>query len=95
MSVTLTRTQALQMFQKIGATIDEGGRHCKVSLEVNGKKIFKTVLSRGSKDIPTGTAMSIFRELGLAGHVEKCIALRNCPMKREAYVEHLQGAGIL
>jgi len=95
MSVTLTRTQAVQMLNKIGATFEEGGRHQKVSLEVDGKKVLRTVLSRGSKDIPTGTAKSIFRELGLSGSVEKCIALRNCPLKRDEYIAYLRSEGVL
>ena len=95
MSVTLTRTQAIQMLTKIGATITAGGRHDKVSLEVDGKKVVRTVLSRGSKDIPTGTAKSIFRELGLSKSIEKCIALRNCPLKREDYIEYLRSEGVL
>jgi len=95
MSVTLTRKQAIQMFNKIGATITEGGRHQKISLEVDGRKVIRTALSRGSKDIPTGTAKSIFRELGLAKSVEKCIALRNCPLQRDEYIKHLREEGIL
>ncbi len=58
MNVTLNRTQAIQMLTKIGARMEEGGRHTKVSFEVNGKKVLQTVFSRGSKDIPTGTAKS-------------------------------------
>lgn len=95
MSVPLTRNQAIQMLTKIGASIEEGGRHQKVSLEVDGKKIFRTVLSRGSKDIPTGTAKSIFREIGLAKNIEKCIALRNCPLTREDYIAYLRSEGVL
>lgn len=95
MSVTLTRVQAIQMLNKIGATIEEGGRHQKVSLVVEGKKVLRTVLSRGSKDIPTGTAKSIFRELGLSGSVDNCIALRNCPMKRDEYIAYLRSEGII
>jgi len=95
MSVTLTRAQAIQMFNKIGATVEEGARHQKVSLVVDGKKVLMTVLSRGSKDIPTGTANSIFREIGLAGSVEKCIALRNCPLKRDEYIAYLRSHGVL
>jgi hypothetical protein len=95
MSVTLTRLQAIQMLIKIGATIEEGARHQKVSLDLNGKKLFRTVLSRGSKDIPTGTAKSIFRELGLTKSVEKCIALRNCPLKRDEYIAYLQSNGVI
>lgn len=95
MSVTLTRKQALQMFTKIGATIEPGGRHQKIHLEVDGIKIFRTILSNGSKDIPTGTAKSIFRELGIASSIDKCIALRNCPMTRDDYISYLRVMGIL
>jgi hypothetical protein len=95
MSVPLTRAQAVQMLTKIGATIEEGSRHKKVRLDVDGKKVLRTILSRGSKEIPTGTAKSIFRELGLARSVEKCIALRNCPMQREEYIAYLRSEGVL
>ncbi len=95
MSVTLNRTQAIQMLTKIGAKMEEGGRHTKVSFEVNGKKVLQTVFSRGSKDIPTGTAKSIFRELGLGKSTEKCLALRNCPLKREEYIAYLQSEGVI
>jgi predicted RNA binding protein YcfA (HicA-like mRNA interferase family) len=95
MGLTLTRKQAIRMLEKIGATFEEGGRHHKVSLEVDGKKVFKTVLSHGSKDIPTGTARSIFRALGLAGSVEKCIALRDCPLQRDEYIAYLRSEGFL
>ena len=95
MGVTLTRTEALRMFTKIGATVTEGGRHHKVSLQVDGKKVLTTVLSRGSKDIPTGTAKSIFRELGLSASVEKCLALKNCPLTREEYIQYLRCQGVI
>ena len=95
MGLTLTRKQAIRMLGKIGATFDEGGRHIKVSLVVKGKTLFKTVLSRGSKNIPTGTAKKIFREIGLAGSVEKCIALRDFPLKRDEYIAYLQSKGFL
>ncbi len=94
MTVTLTREEAIKMLNKIGATVDQGARHMKVSLEIDGKKVFKTVLSRGSKDIPKGTAMNIFRELGLRS-ADKCIALRNCPMSRDEYITYLRKEGIL
>ncbi len=61
MGLTLKRKEAIKMLNKIGATFEEGGRHQKVSLEIDGKTVFRTVLSRGSKDIPTGTARSIVR----------------------------------
>ena len=95
MSVTLTRKQAIRMLNKIGATIEEGGRHHKISLELEGRKLFRTVLSRGSKEIPTGTAKSIFRELGLAKSIDKCIALKNCPLEREDYIAYLRSEGVL
>jgi hypothetical protein len=95
MGLTLTRAQAIQMFKKIGAVIDEGGCHNKVSLEIEGKKVFMTVLSRGTKEIPTGTAKSIFRELCLSNNVDHCIELRNCPMKRNDYIGLLKQAGVL
>ena len=95
MNVTLTRKQAIQMLTKIGAKIEEGTRHTKVTLEIDGKILLSTIFSNGSKDIPTGTAKSIFRELGLGKSVEKCLALRNCPMKREEYIEYLRSEGVL
>ena len=95
MPITLTREQAIQMLTKIGATIEEGARHHKVHLDVDGKKVLRTILSRGSKDIPTGTAKSIFRELGLARSVKKCIDLRNCPLKRDEYIAYLKSEGVL
>jgi predicted RNA binding protein YcfA (HicA-like mRNA interferase family) len=95
MGLTLTRKEAIRMLNKIGATFEEGGRHQKVSLEIDGKKVFMTFLSRGSKDIPTGTARSIFRSLGLAGSIEKCIALRDCPLTKDEYIEYLHSEGFI
>ena len=65
MRLTLTRKQSIRMLGKIGTTFDEDGRHIKVSLVVDGKTLFKTVLSCGSKDIPTGTAKKSFVKLAL------------------------------
>jgi predicted RNA binding protein YcfA (HicA-like mRNA interferase family) len=95
MGISLTRAQAIQMLKKVGATVDEGGRHIKISLDVEGKKVFRTVLSRGTKEIPIGTAKSIFREIGLAKSLDKCIALRNCPLTREEYLAYLRSEGVL
>jgi hypothetical protein len=83
------------MLTKLGARFNEGSRHIKVILELDGKKVLWTVLSRGSKDIPTGTAKSIFRELGLGKSIEKCISLRNCPLKREDYIAYLREEGVI
>ena len=83
------------MLSKLGASFAEGGRHERISLEIDGTLVFLTVLSRGSKDIPIGTAKSIFRELHISGNLDHCIALRNCPMTRDEYVELLRRMGVL
>lgn len=95
MSITLTKAQATQMFTKLGASIEEGGRHLKISLRIEGRLIFRTVLSRGAGEIPTGTAKSIFREIGIAANRDHCIALRNCPMSKEEYVKLIRGNGLI
>lgn len=95
MTITLNRDDAIRMFKKIGATIEDGGRHLKIALVVEGKLVFKTVLSHGSKEIPTGTAKSIFREIGVSADRDICISLRNCPMTRAEYVRYITGTGLL
>jgi predicted RNA binding protein YcfA (HicA-like mRNA interferase family) len=95
MGVTLTRKEAIKMLTKIGAYFEEGSRHIKVRVEIDGKKVLTTVISRGSKEIPTGTAKSIFRELGLGNSVEKCLALKNCPLQREEYIQYLRSEGVI
>jgi len=95
MNITLTRTQLIRMLTRIGATIEERERHIKASVEIDGKKVLSTVFSRGIKDIPTGTAKSIFRELGLGKSIEKCIALRNGMLTREEYIEYIRREGVI
>ena len=94
MSVTLTRNQALTMLKKLGAVVQSGGEHLLVRLKVNDKHIFNIPISNGSKDIPTGTAHRIFRLVHLKNN-EQCIGLRDCPMKKEEYIDILRRQGIL
>ena len=94
MSVTLTKQQALTMLTKIGAEIEEGAKHLKARLVVEGKHVFLIPISNGSKDIPTGTAQKIFRQAYLH-HRDSCEKLRNCPMRRGEYLEILRKQGVL
>lgn len=94
-AITLTSQQAIQMFERLGATIEKAEHHYKISLDIGGTKILRIVLSRGSKEIPSGSVVSIFRELGLASSMAKCIALRDGVMTRDQYIAYLRSQGVI
>ena len=94
MTVTLKKEQALKMLEKVGAKIENGAKHLKARLVVDGRQIFLIPISNGSKEIPTGTAQKIFREAKLFRR-EHCENLRNCPMDRDEYLDILREQGII
>lgn len=94
MSVTLTTTQAKQIFEKIGAKIESGGRHLIACLFIDGKHIFRILISYGNKAIPTGTAHKIFKEAHLIER-RHWIGLRECPLQKDDYIDILRQRSIL
>ena len=94
MTVTLKKEQALQMLKKVGAEIENGAKHLKARLVIEGRHIFLIPISNGSKEIPIGTAQKIFREAKLVRR-DHCEKLRNCPMDKEEYRNILREQGII
>jgi hypothetical protein len=96
MSVTLNRKQALTIFGKTQATVEEGSKHIKIYLEIGGKQVFRTLLSRSSGDsIPTGTAHKILRDIGVANNRPLAMGMRDCTKGTEDYFAHLEMSGLL
>ena len=95
MSVTLTREQAIRVFTKLRADMTEGSKHTKVILKHEGKIIFSTVLTRGSKEIPTGTAASIFRAMKLANNKNAARLLVACSFGRDDYLAYLRELSVI
>ena len=91
MSVSLSRDQALVIFRKARATIADGAKHYKVTLEIEGRQVFRTLLSRSSKDsIPIGTAYKILRDIGLSNNKSLAMELRDCTKGPDDYLTHIQ-----
>ena len=96
MSVTLNRKQALIIFRKTKATVEEGSKHIKIYLEIEGKQVFRTLLSRSSGDsIPTGTVHKILRDIGVANNKLLATGMRDCTKDTEDYFAHLKASGLL
>jgi hypothetical protein len=87
----LNRDEALRIFKKLNAEIEDGGRHYKVKLYRDGKLAFSTLFSRSSRDsFPTGTAHKIFRDIGTSDNKPLSQGLRDCHKGLVEYEDHLK-----
>lgn len=71
------------------------GKHTNARLVVNGVTVVSTCWPHGKKEIPKGTANKILKHQLLLDTKEQGFALRDCPMKRSDYLEHLAHIKIL
>ena len=92
--ITLTTSQAERIMTKLQVDEKPGGRHKMARLRINGKLIFSIPIPHGRKELPTGTARSIFTSMHLSEDADR-VSMRDCSMKREQYIEHLQLKNLL
>ena len=91
--ITLTSAQATKVMIKLGGVKREG-KHDVFRLRVKDKLVANVPVPRHKGDLPTGTAKSIFTALNLKDDsVRK--EMRDCTMKLDDYVRHLEAIDAL
>lgn len=88
----LQRRDALQIASKLGATVDNNGKHKRASFRHNGLLILTFGIRHGSK---SGHGHLVGKTGDLKLNAKKVEALAQCSMGKDEYIEHLMGAGLI
>ena len=77
--------------KKLGMDIEEGKKHTNARLCVRDRLVVATCWPHGkrNKDIPIGTAMKILKHQLRLDSKEQGVALKDCTMSRQDYLQHL------
>jgi hypothetical protein len=92
----IERNEVIRALTAKGFELEEGTRHTKLRLSVDGKRTsVGTLLSRGtqSRDLGEPMVAAIAREVRLSK--AELVRLVECSLSGAAYVELLRGRGIL